>query len=145
MIRTMNISDYSQVYTLWLSTPGLGLNAIDDSVEGIEKHLNRNPNTSFVAEFNGRIVGVILAGHDGRRGFIYHMSVNLESRRQGIGEQLLAAAIRALRDEGILKVALVSLANNKIGNQFWEKQGFTSRDDLIYRNKSLVHFENIYT
>lgn len=145
MIRTMNISDYSQVYALWRSTPGLGLNATDDALEGIEKYLERNPNTCFVAIINNIIVGVILAGHDGRRGFIYHMSVSLESRRQGIGEQLLNAALEALRDEGILKVALVTLANNKIGNQFWEKQGFTSRDDLIYRNKALIQFENIYT
>ncbi|NLT12563.1 MAG: GNAT family N-acetyltransferase [Clostridiaceae bacterium] len=141
----MTISDYCEVHALWLATPGLGLNAADDALEGIEKYLERNPNTCFVAIINKKIVGVILAGHDGRRGFIYHMSVSLESRRQGIGEQLLNAALDALRDEGILKVALVTLANNKIGNQFWEKQGFTSRDDLIYRNKALIQFENIYT
>lgn len=145
MIRTMVFSDYAKVHALWLSTTGLGLNSIDDSAEGIKKYLDRNPRTCFVAIESDQIIGVILAGHDGRRGFIYHMSVNQNRRRQGIGDKLVDASVQALREEGILKVALVALVENKIGNQFWVKQGFTSREDLVYRNKALVEFENIYT
>ncbi len=71
-IRNMKISDYESVYALWMSCTGMGLNNLDDSKEGIEIFLKRNPTTCFVAEENGRIIGVIMVGSDGRRGYIYH-------------------------------------------------------------------------
>ena len=83
-IRNMLINDYEKVYDLWINTPGMGLNDIDDSREGIEKYLLRNPTTCFVAEKEGSIVGVILSGHDGRRGFIHHTAVCVSARSKGI-------------------------------------------------------------
>ena len=74
-IRVMTINDYDGVYDLWINTPGMGLNTTDDSREGIAKYLRRNPTTSFVAECEGTIIGVIMAGHDGRRGYIHHTAV----------------------------------------------------------------------
>jgi len=142
-IRTMTISDYDQVYSLWRSTPGMGLNDIDDSIEGINKYLARNPNTCFVAEREGKIVGVILAGHDGRRGFIYHTAVAREQQHQGIGSLLVNVAMEALKREGISKVALVVFERNEKGNTFWEKQGFTVRSDLVYRNKVITKLKRI--
>lgn len=79
-IRLMNIEDYEQIYSLWVNTPGMGLNNLDDSREGIERYLKRNPNTCFVAEEKGTIIGVIISGHDGRRGFIYHTTVAVDYR-----------------------------------------------------------------
>ncbi len=145
IIRTMTLSDYDSVYQLWCSTPGMGLNTIDDSREGIEKYLKRNPTTSFVAEQDGRIVGVIMAGHDGRRGYIYHTAVLLEYRGQGIAEKLVEHAIAALDKEGISKAALVVFKSNDIGNGFWEHIGFTEREDLVYRNKNIRELERIDT
>lgn len=75
MIRVMTIEDYDGVYDLWIHTPGMGLNTTDDSREGIEKYMERNPATCFVAEDDGKIIGAIMAGHDGRRGFIHHTAV----------------------------------------------------------------------
>lgn len=83
-IRNMTLNDYNQVYALWLDTPGMGLNDIDDSREGIEKYLARNPGTCFVAECDSKIIGVILAGHDGRRGFIHHTAVAESKQRRGV-------------------------------------------------------------
>ncbi len=103
----------------------------------------RNPNTCFVAEDNGKIVGVIMSGHDGRRGFIYHTTVMKEYRRQGIGKKLVASALAALETQGIHKVALVAFKKNVSGNIFWEKAGFTVRDDLIYRNKCIHELKRI--
>jgi len=145
LVRAMTIGDYVNVYKLWMTTPGLGLNSIDDSESGIRKYLDRNPSTCFVAEENEDIIGVIMAGHDGRRGFIYHMAVDTNRQRQGIGESLLSHALSALKSEGIHKVALVALDTNHIGNRFWEKQGFIHRPDLVYRNFALREIENIYT
>ena len=144
-IRTMHIGDYEKVYQLWMSCAGMGLNNVDDSRDGIDKFLNRNPDTCFVAEINSRIVGVILAGSDGRRGYIYHTAVSPQYREQGIAHKLVDHAIDALSKLGINKVALVVFHRNTEGNAFWEKLGFLVRDDLIYRNKSLVEMVRIDT
>ncbi len=137
MIRQMQLEDYEAVYNLWTNTKGMGMRSLDDSKEGISKFLARNPETNFVAIKDDSIVGVILSGHDGRRGYIYHMAVKEDVRGQGYGKILLDKAIEALKNEGIHKAALVVFETNNLGNHFWEKHGFTSRTDLIYRNKSL--------
>ncbi|MCL1838810.1 MAG: hypothetical protein FWG47_05780 [Propionibacteriaceae bacterium] len=87
-IRTMTIADYEQVHSLWLNTPNMGLNDLDDSKAGISKYLIRNPNTSFVATNDDVIVGAILCGHDGRRGFIYHLVVAQTDRTLSINTAL---------------------------------------------------------
>lgn len=144
-IRPMTIADYDGVYDLWINTPGMGLNTTDDSREGIAQYLCRNPATSFVAEEAGRIVGVIIAGHDGRRGFIYHTAVRPECRKQGIATQLVEHAMAALEKEGIHKAALVVFERNALGNAFWERIGFEKRTDLVYRNRNIHALERIDT
>ncbi len=144
-IRAMDIDDYEAVYNIWMNTPGMGLNTIDDSREGIEKYLKRNPTTCFVAVCDEYVVGVIIAGHDGRRGYVYHTAVLMEYRNRGIAAKLVEAAMDALKAEGISKVALVAFAKNEIGNEFWEARDFSLRTDLNYRNKSLVEMKRIDT
>ena len=144
-IRLMTPADYQAVYALWLATPGMGLNTTDDSREGIEKYLRRNPSTCFVADDGGRIVGVIMAGHDGRRGFIHHTAVLPEYRGLGLGRRLVENALAALEAEGIHKAALVVFEHNQLGNGFWEKLGFTSREDLVYRNRNIHELQRIDT
>ena len=144
-IRNMTIDDYNDVYRLWLNTPGIGLNTADDSREGIQKYLERNPNSCFVAEKNDEIIGVILSGHDGRRGFIHHTAVKVSERGSGIGSKLVDCAMTSLEKEGINKVALVVYGKNDIGNNFWEKYGFITRDDLVYRNKNIKELIHIDT
>ena len=144
-IRPMTINDYEQVYSLWLNTPNMGLNNLDDSEEGIAKYLARNPSTCFIAENNGKVIGVILCGHDGRRGYIHHTAVSQDMQRLGIGSALVSAATAALKAEEINKIALVVFVQNEKGNAFWEKQGFIARDDLVYRNKAIVELTRIDT
>ena len=136
-IRKMRIEDYEQVYALWLSCAGMGLNNLDDSRDGIRRFLSRNPETCFVAEDEEGIAGVILAGNDGRRGTIYHTAVSPAHRGKGIGRSLAETALEALRNLGIHKVCLVVFEKNTDGNAFWEKMGFTGRKDLVYRNRAL--------
>lgn len=144
-IRNMQIDDYDSVYAIWLSCPGMGLNNLDDSREGIAKYLSRNPNTCFVAVEQDCIIGAILTGHDGRRGYISHTAVSPAHQRKGVGTQLVEAALNALKQQGINKVGLVAFAHNEKGNAFWESRGFTQRTDLIYRNRTLVDIVRIDT
>lgn len=144
-IRNMNLDDYDSVYNLWLSCPGMGLNHLDDSREGIARYLARNPDTCFVAVEQDCIIGAILTGHDGRRGYISHTAVSPAHQRQGVGKQLLEAALAALKTHHINKVNLAAFARNEKGNAFWEKMGFTKRPDLTYRNRALADMTRIDT
>lgn len=137
-IRKMLIEDYDEVYELWSNIPGMGLNDVDDSLEGISRYLTRNPDTSLVALDDAKFVGVILSGHDGRRGFIYHSAVLPEYRNQGIGTMLVDKALESLKAQGISKVGLLAFSANELGNSFWESRGFGSREDCTYRDKKLV-------
>ena len=137
-LRCMEPADYDAVHELWMSCRNMGLNDLDDSREGIASFLERNPGTCFVAECEGKMAGVILSGHDGRRGYIYHMAVSGAYRRRGIGSALVSMVLAALKAEGIHKVALVVFARNEDGNAFWESEGFTVREDLVYRNRTLT-------
>lgn len=138
-IRTMTIDDYEKVYALWLSCKGIGLNNLDDSKNGINSFLKRNPKTCFVAENDNNIVGSILIGNDGRRGYIYHTAVSPQYQKQGIGKALVDQGIIALNEIQINKVALVVFEDNANGNAFWETIGFTKREDLVYRNKTIMN------
>ncbi len=144
-LRKMKIEEYDNVYSLWMSCVGMGLNNLDDSKDGIEKFLKRNPDTCYIAVEADEVIGVIMVGNDGRRGYIYHTAVHPNYRKQGIGKALVEIALDSLLKLGINKVALVVFERNKVGNEFWEKMGFTSRNDLIYRNKALVEIERIDT
>ncbi len=137
-IRKMQMADYESVFALWQSCSGMGLNNLDDAKEGIARFLERNPDTCFVAELEQQILGVILIGNDGRRGYIYHTAVSPQRQKQGIGTLLVHTALAALQKIGIHKVALVVFSKNENGNAFWEKQGFTVRKDLTYRNLALT-------
>ena len=142
MVRVMTIEDYDQIYKLWSKIKGFGIRSIDDSREGIERFLKRNPTTSVVAEEDGKIVGAILCGHDGRRGCFYHVCVDEEYRMQGIGKSMVVFAMEALKEEKINKVSLIAFTKNDIGNAFWKEIGWTKREDLNYYDFTLNE-ENI--
>lgn len=131
-IRTMTIEDFDQVHALWMTIRGFGIRSIDDSREGVERFLKRNPTTSVVAEMDGKIVGSILCGHDGRRGCLYHVCVDENYRRHGIGKAMVVQAMQALKEEQINKVSLIAFSVNDIGNAFWNTIGWTKREDLNY-------------
>ena len=144
-IRKMTIQDYEKVYELWMSCKNMGFNDIDDSKEGIARFLERNPKTSFVALENENLIGIILGGHDGRRGYIYHLSVNENYRKNGIGSELVKNCLESFKQEKISKVALLVFKYNEVGNSFWEKQGFILREDINYRNVALRELVRIDT
>ena len=130
---------------MWLSCAGMGLNDLDDSKEGIARFLQRNPQTCLVAVENQTIIGAILVGSDGRRAYIYHTAVHPNYRRRGIARQLVETVLTVLDDLKIHKVALVVFKRNAEGNKFWEKLGFSVREDLIYRNQARTEMVRLDT
>ena len=142
MIRAMQNTDYEQVYKLWKKIKGFAIRSIDDSEEGVKRFLARNPGISVVAEENGRIVGAIICGHDGRRGCLYHVCVDPDWRLRGIGKEMVVFCMNALHNEGINKVSLIAFTQNDIGNAFWKEIGWTKREDLNYYDFTL-NTENI--
>ncbi len=146
-IRTMEEKDYECVYKLWESIHGFAMRSLDDSKEGILKFIKRNPNTSVVAVTDGKIVGSILAGHDGRHGSFYHVCVKEEYRNHGIGKSMVTAAMIRLKNEGINKIQLVAFAGNEIGNHFWHAEGWNEREDyntydFVLNDENIIKFNS---
>lgn len=136
-IRKMTIEDYDGLYALWMTIKGFGIRSVDDSREGVEIFLKRNPDTSVVAVSDGQIVGGILCGHDGRRGCLYHVCVREDHRRLGIGKAMVVYCMNALKAEKINKVSLIAFTKNDVGNAFWNTIGWTKRQDLNYYDFTL--------
>ena len=137
-IRTMTAEDYTGLYALWMTIKGFGIRSLDDSREGVERFLRRNPHSSVVAvAADGAIVGGILCGHDGRRGCLYHVCVREDYRRNGIGKAMVVHCMKALKDEEINKVSLIAFTVNDVGNAFWNCIGWTKREDLNYYDFTL--------
>lgn len=137
-VRTMTIEDYEGLRALWMSIRGFAIRSIDDSRAGVERFLRRNPSTSVVAVGeDGTIIGGILCGHDGRRGCLYHVCVREDCRRNGIGKAMVVRCMNALKAEEINKVSLIAFTVNDIGNAFWNRIGWTRREDLNYYDFTL--------
>jgi ribosomal protein S18 acetylase RimI-like enzyme len=133
-IRSMKIEDYDEIFSMWQITSKRAL-CEADSRENIERYLLRNAGMSQVALENGRIIGTVLAGHDGRRGFIHHMAVLPEYRRKHIGNALATEAIKKIAEDGIDKTHIFCYQDNLTGQGFWSSLGFKKRGDLFVYSK----------
>lgn len=127
--KEMTKADYAGSFKLWKNTEGIGLSEAD-SVENIGKFLDRNKGFSFVCKKGDRIIGTVLAGHDGRRGYIYHLVTDIEYRRKGIAKELMRRCLERLRKEGIAKCHLFVFRNNESGKRFWNHCGWENRNDI---------------
>lgn len=135
-IREIHVDDYSEVHNLWSDTPGMGLNEAD-SRENFQKFILRNKGMSFCCIKENRIAGTVLCGHDGRRGYIYHVAVAVQYQGRGIGSMLVEQSLQRLREEGIVKCHLFAFTDNKPGNAFWNATGWAKRDDIFVYSKSI--------
>lgn len=127
--RSMTIEDYDEVIRLWKETEGVKLRDAD-SREGIARYLERNPGLSFIASDSSRVAGTIMAGHDGKRGYIQHLAVADEFRRKGAASKLVSMCLDALKREGILKSHVMILSSNELAKGFWHKLGWQRRSDI---------------
>jgi ribosomal protein S18 acetylase RimI-like enzyme len=134
----MTIEDYDEVAALWRANPGVGLSAAD-SREGIARYLDDEHCVGFVARAGdaGRaaIVGAVLCGHDGRRGYVTHLAVDESHRRKGVGAALSDRCIAWLRDRGIDKCHVVVFADNGEAMNHYRATGWIERTELVMFSK----------
>jgi putative acetyltransferase len=135
--RPLTIDDYDAVLALWQGTDGIGLSQADER-QAIASYLDRNPGLSFVAQADEQLVGALLCGHDGRRGFIHHLAVRASHQRQGVGQVLVERCVDALRRDGIDKCHLFIYATNADARAFWQHMGWQARDDLMLMSKIIA-------
>jgi ribosomal protein S18 acetylase RimI-like enzyme len=134
----MKSSDYKYAVALWSSMPGIKVQESgEDSAEGLSAFLDRNQGLSFTAKHNGRLIGTVMCGHDGRRGFIYHLAVAPEFRRMGIAKRLLELPLDGLRKAGIAKCGLFVLKDNDVGGAFYKAVGWQENDTTNVFSKML--------
>lgn len=128
--QAIHAGHYSQLMQLWTRAGQLAIRETD-TPEALEKFLARNPNCSFAASSNNQLIGAVLAGHDGWRGYLYHMAVSPEYRGRRIGRQLVERAVEAIRKKGIPKIHCMVLRENISAQKFWISCGFEMRLELI--------------
>jgi ribosomal protein S18 acetylase RimI-like enzyme len=136
-IQPMSIEHYEAALSLWQVAEGVGLSG-SDSPEGVARFLDRNPGTSFVAYAGETLVGAVLSGHDGRRGYIHHLAVQPVYRRQGLGQALVEQCLAALAQAGIDKCHLFVFKQNETALQFWRGSGWTERVELVIMSRYSV-------
>ncbi|MBI5774559.1 MAG: GNAT family N-acetyltransferase [Verrucomicrobia bacterium] len=136
-IRPMQASDYDAVLALWQETEGVGLNE-SDARENVAAYLTRNPGMSRIAtDPEGGVVGAVLCGHDGRRGYLHHLAVAARRRRSGVGLALVGACFESLRQAGIPKCNIFAYADNAAGQSFWRHTGWNARTELLVMQKQV--------
>ena len=135
--RPMEIADLSAVRELWAKAEGVELSE-GDTVEELTRYLERNPNMSFVGMLGGEIIGAVLAGHDGRRGFLYHLAVAPDHQGRGAGRALVGHAVDALRAAGVVRVLILVRHDNSRGMEFWTKQGWETLEHAGAMGLNLV-------
>ncbi|PZD97266.1 GNAT family N-acetyltransferase [Paenibacillus sambharensis] len=129
-IREMVIEDYPSLIELWNRTEGLAIGEAD-SEEAIDHYLQRNPGMSFVCADENKIIGTVMCGHDGRRGYLYHVAVDQDYRGRNLAQELVKRSLSRLSEEGIHRCHILVIADNEIGKHFWTKTGWNRRDGIL--------------
>jgi ribosomal protein S18 acetylase RimI-like enzyme len=137
-IRELKIEYYEEVISLWQSAGGVGLDSDVDTKERIGIYLQRNPGLGFAAFEKGKIIGAVLCGHDGRRGYLHHLTVADAHRGKGIRTALVDKVISKLRTLGIRKCNIFVFADSAGGQEFWKKIGWVERTDLKVLSKDIT-------
>jgi ribosomal protein S18 acetylase RimI-like enzyme len=136
-IRPMGPADCAAAVELWRRTEGVRLNEADEPA-ALARYLVRNPGLCFVAADGGVLIGTVLGGHDGRRGFLHHLAVAPERRRRGIGRALVERSLAALQREGVGKCHILVVSDNEEGRAFWERLGWSVRADVNLMSRALA-------
>lgn len=137
-IRRMLPEDYEEAYALWQRTPGMHLHSLNNTYGGIALLISKNPESCFVAvDDEGHVIATALGATDGRKGYLYHVAVDEQWRSQGIGTRLIQRIMDVFKAFGIVKIGILVVADNAAGQEFWKKQGWNTRPDVVYFDHDL--------
>lgn len=134
IIRPMTIADRPAAIALWRASEGVGVNECDEPAP-LAAYLARNPGMSFVASAGSALVGAVLGGTDGRRGYLHHLAVAVDHRGRGLGRELAQRSLAALAAAGIVRCHLFVYADNTAGQAFWVRGGWSLRTDLVIMSR----------
>ena len=135
MIRSLVQEDYDDMVTLWEES-GLSYRSKGrDSKELLQKQIEENPDLYLGALINDKLIGCVLATFDGRKGWINRLAVSPEYRKQGIGQQLIDAAEKALKKRGATVIGVLIFDTNTASLNLFEKMGYTIHDNIQYMSK----------
>ncbi len=130
VLDSIRETDFPKLIKLWEAAGNIDVRQTD-TPEVLARFLYRNPTCSYAAYAGTRLIGAILAGHDGWRGHLYHMAVKPDYRERGVGTRLVNAAVSAIKSEDIQKIHCLVKRDNLIAQQFWEACSFEQREELF--------------
>lgn len=136
-IHEMSVNHVDAALDLWQHIQGMGLSSADEP-QALARFLQQNPGLSYIAEDDGRLVGTCLCGSDGRRGYLYHLAVTPEWRRQKLGSQLVDRVFAALRQQEIHKCHIMVYGTNETGLKFWQQDGWVRRPEIVLMSKDVT-------
>lgn len=131
MIKSVQSQDVKEMLILWDSIENIDLNEVDDTEEKINEFVKRNSNLSYCIYVEGKMVACIIAGHDGRRGNIYHLSVHKDFRRQGLAKSLLEKVYYEFKRQAIHKINITVLEDAEDAKRFWNHINWKLRSDIL--------------
>ena len=133
-LEELTPADYESAMRLWNASPGVNAN---ETAEEFARILARNPGMSFCVRSGGQLIGAVFCGHDGHRGFLYHLAVEPAYRQQGIARRLVDRCLARLGEEGIRRVSIHLFADNDDGAAFWRQTGWRERPNVLVMSKDL--------
>lgn len=123
-LREFRLEDYERVIDLWENAgPGIGIGR-SDTREEIAKKLERDPDLFLIAELDGKVIGSVIGGFDGRRGIVYHLAVEAAYRGSGIGGMLMEELEQRRRAKGFLRAYLLVKQDALDVVEFYRKIGW---------------------
>ena len=136
-LEAIQPADYDAVEKLWRESDGVGLRA-DETRHWLARYLERNPGMSWLARDGSDVIGAVLGGHDGRRGYLYHLAIAASHRRRGIARALVAASLEVMAKHGIVRATVFVYDDNAAALDFWRTSGWHDRVDLRMMQKSVT-------
>ncbi len=136
--KLLTADDYAKLLKLWVAAEAIEVRPVE-TANSLALFLQKNPTSNYAAYAGSRLVGALLAGHDGWRGHLYHLAVKPDYRERSIGTKLVSVAVEALKRDGITRIHCLVKRDNLIAQQFWEACGFEWREELYDYSKSQRH------
>jgi len=128
-IENFSLQFYEDVVIIWKKT-GISITSSDTKKE-VNVMLNKNPDLCLIAKIDEKVIGVVMGGFDGRRGYVHHLAIDPEYQRKGYGKLLMDELTERFQKKRVHKVHHFIEKHNKDVINFYRKLGWEIRNDLV--------------